>query len=265
MAARDPLVRLVSWNEDQAKLRAAALKSAGIRIEAERVSASGLAAQFAGVSAVCIDLDRLPSHGREVAVALRKSKATRHIPIVLAGGLKEKVAKIRKELPDATYTDWSRAAAALRKAMKQGVPANPVAPPGHMERYAATPLVRKLGIAANMKVGLVAAPEGFEEILRDVPEGVEFANRASAETKLVIWFARSRAEVEREIEFMAARLAPAAGIWIAYPKQTSRFRSDLTQNDVRALALAAGLVDYKVCAIDADWTGLKFAHRKGKS
>ncbi|HEY8460201.1 MAG TPA: hypothetical protein VIM99_07460, partial [Blastocatellia bacterium] len=56
----------------------------------------------------------------------------------------------------------------------------------------------------------------------------------------------------------------AGGLWIAWPKQASGVESDMTQNVVRETGLACGLVDYKVCAIDATWSGLKFARRKAK-
>jgi hypothetical protein len=257
-------VRLISWDEDDARKRAQELKDAGIHTDASQLAAGGgIVARFRDVPAVCIDLDRLPSHGREVAVALRQTKATRHIPIVFAGGARDKVQRIKKEIPDATFVEWPKAAGALRRVMTQPKAPNPVKPPAHMERYSATPLVRKLGIAAGMRVALIGAPDGFAESLPELPDDVEFTARMEAGSKLALWFVRSRRDIESEIEFMGVRLAPGAGLWIIYPKQSGKVRSDLTQGDVRSLALAAGLVDYKVCAVDADWTGLKFT-RKSK-
>jgi len=83
-----------------------------------------------------------------------------------------------------------------------------------------------------------------------------------AQTKLAIWFVRSRHELESEIEYTAARLPDGGSVWIVYPKQASRYRVDFNQNDVRRAGLAAGLVDYKICAVDADWSGLKFARKR---
>ena len=71
-------------------------------------------------AAMLIDLDRLPSHGREIGVALRNSKALREIPIVFAGGVEQKIARIREEIPDATFTEWAKAAAAVKHALKDG-------------------------------------------------------------------------------------------------------------------------------------------------
>jgi hypothetical protein len=68
--------------------------------------------------------------------------------------------------------------------------------------------------------------------------------------------------LEGEMAYMSARLPEGCSVWIIHPKQTSRFKVDFNQNDVRAAGLEAGLVDYKVCAVDADWSGLKFARKK---
>ena len=210
---------------------------------------------------VLIDLDRLPSHGREVAVALRRSKWTRSIPIVFAGGPPEKVQRIQTELPDAFFTEWKAVAPTLKKALKNA-PTDPVLPPAHMERYAGSSLVKKLGVKPDMTIALLGAPEDFVEKLDDLPETTRFQARITAQTKLAIWFVRSRQELESEIEYTATRLPEGASLWIVHPKQTSRYRVDFNQNDVRTAGLAASLVDYKVCAVDADWSGLKFARKR---
>src|SRR5437868_4706510 len=105
------VVRLISWNAQLAEERARALQDAGISVDASPLKPGSGIAHFRSSSpaAVLIDLDRLPSHGREVAVSLRISKSTRHIPIVFAGGVPEKVERIRQELPDAFFTDWKPA------------------------------------------------------------------------------------------------------------------------------------------------------------
>lgn len=258
-----PVVRLICWRQDLAKERVGALKATAFSVDASPLNPAGLIGQFRAnmPAAVLIDLDRLPSHGREVAVALRQSKSTRHLPIVFAGGVTEKVARIRQELPDAFFADWTKVGPVLAKALKNA-PANPVQPISHMERYAGSSLAKKLGFKPKMKAALLGAPEGFEELLGDLPEGVELQTRLAKQTALVLWFVRSRREVEGEMEYMSARLPEGSSVWIIHPKQASRYKVDFNQNDVRIAGLAAGLVDYKVCAVDADWTGLKFARKK---
>ena len=108
-----------------------------------------------------------------------------------------------------------------------------------------TPLPRKLGIRAGDRIALLRAPEGFDQTLGELPAEVSV----------------SRAELERGIGPWRTALAPAGGLWIAWPKQSSGVETDLSDGVVRAAGLAAGLVDNKVCAIDATWSGLRFVFR----
>ena len=259
------VVRLVCWKEDLARERARVLKEAGVPVDASPLITGGGIGQFRASqpSAVLIDLDRLPSHGREVAVALRTSKSTRHIPIVFAGGLEEKVARIREELPDAFFTDWNKVVRVLQKALKS-VTAESIQPIPHMQRYAGSSLVKKLGFKPATKAALLGAPAGFEEILGELPDGAELLDKMTGRTNLALWFVRSRQELEMDTELLSARLPEGAAIWIIHPKKTGRYRVDFNQNDVRAAGLAAGLVDYKVCAVDEDWSGLKFTRTKAR-
>jgi CheY-like chemotaxis protein len=258
-----PLVRLICWKQDLAGERARAIEEAGFRVDASPLNPGSLIGHFRAnqPAVVLIDLDRLPSHGREVAVALRNSKTTRHIPIVFAGGVEEKVNRIRQELPDAQFTNWRAVARALKRALRNAPP-DPVQPVAHMQRYTGSSLVKKLGFAPNMKAALLGPPEDFAEKLEELPDGLELQTRLTPQTKLAIWFVRSRQELEAGAELLSARLPTGSSVWIVHPKQSGRYRVDFNQNDVRAAGLAAGLVDYKVCAVDADWSGLKFTQKK---
>ena len=258
-----PLIRVVSWKPDLAREHARALEESGFSVDASPLITGGGIGQFRAnrPAAILIDLDRLPSHGREVAVALRNSKSTRHIPLVFAGGVGEKVERIREELPDAEFTGWNGVARALKKALRSA-PVEPIQPVTHMQRYAGSSLVKKLGFTPKMKSAVLGAPENFAEKLGELPEGVEVRAQLTADTKLAIWFVRSRQELESEIDLLSVRLPAGSSMWIVHPKQTGRYRVDFNQNDVRAAGLAAGLVDYKVCAVDADWSGLKFTQKK---
>lgn len=80
-------------------------------------------------------------------------------------------------------------------------------------------------------------------------------------TGVVVLFTAERAELERRLNGLKAQLAPADGLWIAWPKKASRIPSDLTFETVQELGLAAGLVDNKSCAIDDDWQALRFVYR----
>jgi hypothetical protein len=129
------------------------------------------------------------------------------------------------------------------------------------EGYSQTPLAKKLGVKPNSTLALVNAPEGFEQTLVDLPEGVAVTRSSRASRQLTIWFVIRQAELRRGIARMTG-FGEKAGLWIAWPKKTSGTATDVTQSEVREVGLAAGLVDFKVCAIDATWTALRFSLRK---
>ncbi len=127
-----------------------------------------------------------------------------------------------------------------------------------------TPLPRKLGIVtakdSPREVALLGAPEGFVEMEGDLPASVMFSRRLTRNTVLALCFVRTIAELEALVELLALRLPQGASAWIVHPKR--HHKPGFHQDHVRDAALARGLVDYKVCSIDDDWSALKFAHRK---
>jgi hypothetical protein len=131
-----------------------------------------------------------------------------------------------------------------------------------MAGYSGTPLVRKLGIKPGSLVALLGAPSNFERTLTGLPDSVRFTTRAAGTPDLVVWFATSRRHLEGRARDVARLIVEGSGLWIAWPKKASGVATDLTENVVRDAGLAHGLVDYKVCAIDATWSGLKFARRR---
>jgi hypothetical protein len=110
-------------------------------------------------------------------------------------------------------------------------------------------------------VALVGAPPDFERTLGALPAGARLRRGGRGPWDLAVWFVRSARELERRLG-ASAPPAPATGLWIAWPKRASGVATDLGEDEVRRAGLAAGLVDYKVCAIDATWSGLKFAPRR---
>jgi hypothetical protein len=130
-----------------------------------------------------------------------------------------------------------------------------------MAGYSGTPLPRKLGIKPGAAVAFPAAPPGFEQTLGELPEGVRVKQRAAAPLDVVCAFFERRAGLERDLDRLARTVYPDGGLWIAWPKRASGVATDITEDVVRELALAAGLVDNKVCAIDATWSGLRLVYR----
>jgi hypothetical protein len=127
--------------------------------------------------------------------------------------------------------------------------------------YSGTPLPRKLGIREGSRVLLVGAPDDFAATLGELPPGVELVQPGASAVDVLVLFALDAATVDVGFAGLAASLQPAGGLWIAWPKRSSGVASDLDENRVREIGLAGGLVDNKVCAIDATWSGLRFVWR----
>jgi len=257
-------VRLIHWEAEEARERAVQLQSTtGYEVEHEPLSASGLRSlREDPPSAIVIDLSRVPSQGRDLGLNLRKYKATRPVPLIFVGGSPEKVARIRELLPDTVYTTWAEIGAALPAAI-ENPPVDPVVPESTMAGYSGTPLPKKLGIKPNSTVALAGAPAGFEETLGDLPAGVALVREPCASAEVTLWFPASQGYLAARIEEMLPA-AKNGGLWIVWPKKASGVVSDLSQTVVRETGLAAGLVDFKVAAIDATWSGLRFTQRKAK-
>jgi CheY-like chemotaxis protein len=257
-------VQLIHWNAPEAKERAGRIQAAGYKVAYEMPQGMALFRKLRDDPpiAVVIDLSRLPMQGRDVALALRHYKTTRHLPIVFVEGDPEKVARIKEKVPDAVYTTWTK----IRSALKQAIahpPKDPVVPQSLLDGYAGQPLVKKLSNKANSVTALVDAPPTFKKLLGALPEGARLREQARGQCDVMLWFVRSRKDLKRCVEQMAAR-DDFGALWIIWPKKASGMGADLSQQIVREAAMAAGLVDYKICSIDATWSGLLFTRRKAK-
>jgi hypothetical protein len=125
-------------------------------------------------------------------------------------------------------------------------------------------LPKKLGIQENHQVAVVRAPADFAATLGTLPTGATVTSKVGAKARLdvIIVFVTKRRELEDAIAKLRAHMQPAAGLWIAWPKKASGVPTEVTEDTVRAVALPTGLVDNKVCAIDAVWSGLRLVIRK---
>ncbi len=255
-------VILTHWNESEANERAVRLRRAGYRVD---IIFQGGGEPFRDVrnkppDAFVIDLTRLPSHGRAAGAFLRQQKATRLVPIVFVAGDPDKVARVKKELPDAIYTEWSRIRGALTRALKKP-PVRPVVP-DTMAGYSRTPLPKKLGIKPGKIVALLGVPRNFEKLLGPVRKEIQIKKQARGRADVIVLFVKSVSELFRRLPVAKRTMADGGSLWIAWPKKTSNVASDLPQAIVRKTGLDDGLVDYKICAIDQTWSGLCFARRR---
>jgi hypothetical protein len=130
-----------------------------------------------------------------------------------------------------------------------------------MAGYSGTPLIQKIGIKPGHRVLLRNHPPSFVKDLGRFPEGAASSDRLSGKANVVVYFTERLAELEKDFDRLSAALVPDGMLWIGWPKKSSGRPTDLTEDVVRRVGLACGLVDVKVCAIDDTWSGLKFVIR----
>lgn len=174
-------VRLIGWSSTDNRTRAAELgRSQKLLVRVLKPRGLGFLTRLARwpPEVLVIDLDRLPSPGKDIGLAVRARRSTRQIPLVFAGGTPNQMGLIRRLLPDARFAPWNQ----LLSTMRQGCPThqkNPVAPLSLFDRYSTVPLLRNLGVKPGTAVDLLAAPRGFASTLGDLPPGAELRNLAT--------------------------------------------------------------------------------------
>jgi hypothetical protein len=255
-------IRLVHWKQEEVGERAARLEAVGYEVDGAVPGTSiGIKELRENPpTAFVIDLGRLPSHGREVAFALRQSKALRAIPIVFVDGAKEKVERIRGDLPDAAFTSWDRIGAELRRTIERP-PAEPVVPQSDSGPRSGRSLAQKLGVKEGMTIALIDAPADFERTLGPLPPDVKLRIGNRGRREMTLWFATSRRELERRLGAVTGAMGEGT-LWMAWPKRSPGVETDLSEDGIREVVLPAGLVDTKVCAIDGTWSGLRLTRRR---
>ena len=130
--------------------------------------------------------------------------------------------------------------------------------------YSGTPLPKKLGIKAGSLLLIENEPTGFRAGLVEIPPDVlvESSFATPRQADVLLWFVIDAGELALGLGEARARMKPAAGLWICWPKKASRVPTDITEDTIREIALPTGLVDNKVCAIDAVWSGLRLVIRR---
>jgi hypothetical protein len=127
--------------------------------------------------------------------------------------------------------------------------------------YSGKPLIQKLGLKEGQTLKPVGAPEGYTDWIAPLPAGaVVDADAVLAD--LVHLFVADRTALERGTAAALAAVRPGGMLWVSWPKKASPLFRDLTEDGLREVLLPTGWVDVKVCAVSADWSGLKFLRRK---
>lgn len=127
--------------------------------------------------------------------------------------------------------------------------------------YSQRSLAQKLGVKAGWTIAVLNAPENYLELLAGLPDGVTICSELGSDLPLIHFFCTKQKELEASFPAMRAALLQNGMVWISWPKKSAKVPTDLDENIIRNLGLASGLVDVKVAAVDAVWSGLKFVIR----
>jgi hypothetical protein len=130
-----------------------------------------------------------------------------------------------------------------------------------MPGYSGTPLPKKLGIKDGFRVSLTDAPREVHAELKVALSACEIVPDGRGPLDFAMVFTKSKAELPKEFRRITKQLSPAGMLWVSWPKKSSGVATDLDENIIREIGLAAGLVDVKVCAVTDVWSGLKFVRR----
>jgi hypothetical protein len=132
-----------------------------------------------------------------------------------------------------------------------------------MAGYSGTPLLKKLGIKADFKVLLINHPDHYQEMLGELPKGVQLVNQDFKEAiDFIHVFCKTEEELHNLFPPLKGKLKKNGLIWVSWIKKASKkYNATFPESEVRNLGLHLGLVDVKVCAVDEDWSGLKFVYR----
>jgi hypothetical protein len=197
--------------------------------------------------AILIDLSRAPSYGKALGALLRENKTLRTIPLIFLEGDPAKTKAVARVLPGALFTDLPN----LRETLANCRPVENPAPPRPPRRTIAA----KLGITDT--VALINQPEDCQIAL---PGGTQLTTPAKA--AVVLFWARNEAALSRELPALSKLAGKGRRLWLLWRKRTSKAPTDLTMPRVRELATHHGLIDYKVCAIDATWSAMAVGQKK---
>lgn len=249
---------LVHWKAEEAQPLVTALESAGYEVHYGSEEKPIRVTQLRGLdlTAAVVDLTRMPSYGKYWAAELRAS-SMKELPILFVDGDAERVARVRAAIPDAEYVSSEDLADALKRVKPVK---NPVQPSRMMASTRSAAL--KMGVKAGARVGVYDAPRGYAKVIGALPPGAVFEEEPDTPADFALWFVR---DTEAYLAGLRAKKAIAAKskLWVLYPKQQKgKTVAGITQATVREAAIKVGLVDYKICSVDATWTGLAFAAKK---
>ena len=127
--------------------------------------------------------------------------------------------------------------------------------------YSSNPLYKKLGMKEEFTVKLINAPHNYRELIGEISDRLVFRDKAGSGFDLIHFFTNSAGELEKVLPVIKQEIKKDGAIWVSWYKKSCGKPTGVTESMVRDTALAIGLVDVKVCAVDEDWSGLKLVWR----
>ncbi len=251
-------IRLIHWDPEEAEKKGRLLSDQGYSVDGETPRDFRFMQPLRQdpPRAVIIDISRAPARGRDVALMIRQSPRTRHIPILFVGGSEPKKSEIREQVPDAIYLSWEGVDQLLQR-LSQG--RSIVTPESHtlFEVYKGRSLVQKLALKEAERVSVIDPPLGFRRKLGSLPPRLVWIDGLEETVDLVLLFVLELEELRSWLDTIL-NLDSTPRLWICWPKKKSPIRSDLSASVIREEARSRGMSEYKVCSIDGVWTGKLF-------
>jgi hypothetical protein len=258
-ASRQNRVLLLHWKQEEIASLTGRIHGFEILpyVPGKGAGMKGLAAEPVP-DVLLISLERQPSNGHAVAHVYHQRKATRHVPVVFAGGDPVKVAKIRAALPWARFCGWDTVSQVLAEAVANPIPS--IAAASQSSMSAQRPLYAKLGLTEGMHVALLAAPASLHRLVPDLPFELEIGEQPERDTTLTLWFVRSVGEVDDGFAWISSRMKRPR-IWVFYARGKAKSKvgdTSLTWGLLSEKAAAFGLAQFKVLRLNEIWTGVAF-------
>jgi hypothetical protein len=128
--------------------------------------------------------------------------------------------------------------------------------------YSGTPLAKKLSLRDGMRVWWDGVPDSVRKEIAAEGLQLQLLGKPQPPIDAAHIFVTERADLEAKLNQLLPLLDPAGMIWVSWPKKASKVPTDITEDVIRDVCLPMGLVDVKVCAVDATWSGLKLVVRR---
>jgi len=128
--------------------------------------------------------------------------------------------------------------------------------------YSGAPLAKKLSLKDGMRVWWDGMPDSVRAEIAAEGLRLELLDQPAPPIDAAHIFVTTRADLAAKLARLLPLLDPAGMIWVSWPKKASKVPTDITEDVIRDVCLPLGLVDVKVCAVDAVWSGLKLVVRR---